>query len=125
MIDRVEREFNWKPARLIGDMAYGSAKLLDWMVNKKVIEPHVPVWDKTQRNDETLSSSDFQWNEQADEYRCPQGHALRSQWRAFQNPRTHVTKAHLPIQPIRLRNLPDESALLSERAVSKNHSQRP
>src|SRR5678815_4848615 len=27
------------------------------------------------------------------EYRCPQGHALRSQWRAFQNPRTHLTKA--------------------------------
>ena len=53
----------------------------------------MPVWDKTQRKDETLSSGDFQWDEQADEYRCPQGHPLRSQWRAFQNPRTHVTKA--------------------------------
>jgi hypothetical protein len=48
---------------------------------------------QTQRNDETLSSSDFQWDEQADEYRCPQGHVLRNQWRAFKNPRTHVTKA--------------------------------
>jgi hypothetical protein len=38
------------------------------MVDEKQIEPHVPVWDKTQRNDETLSSSDFQWDEQADEY---------------------------------------------------------
>src|SRR6187397_3577648 len=56
MIDRVETEFNLKPARLIGDMAYGSAKLLDWMVNEKTIEPHVPVWDKTRRKDETLSS---------------------------------------------------------------------
>jgi hypothetical protein len=93
MIDRVEAQFNLKPTRLIGDMAYGAAKLLDWMVNEKAIEPHVPVWDKTQRKDETLSSSDFQWDELADEYRCPQGHALRSQWRAFQNPRTHVTKA--------------------------------
>lgn len=93
MIDRVEAEFNLKPIRLIGDMAYGSAKLLDWMVNEKAIEPHVPVWDKTQRTDETLSSSDFEWNEQADEYRCPQGHALRKQRRAFRNPRTHVTMA--------------------------------
>jgi IS5 family transposase len=92
MIDRVEAEFNLKPTRLIGDMAYGAAKLLDWMVNEKAIEPHVPVWDKTQRKDESLSSSDFQWDERTDEYRCPQGHALRSQWRAFQNPRNHVTK---------------------------------
>jgi hypothetical protein len=51
------------------------------------------LWDKTQRKDESLSSSDFQWDELADEYRCPQGHALRSQWRAFQNPRNNVTKA--------------------------------
>jgi transposase len=93
MIDRVEERFDLKPTRLIGDMAYGAAELLAWMVNEKAIEPHVPVWDKTQRQDETLSSTEFRWDEQADEYRCPQGHPLRSQWRAFQNPRTHVTKA--------------------------------
>jgi hypothetical protein len=93
MVDRVQARFDLKPSRLIGDMAYGAAELLGWMVNEKAIEPHVPVWDKTQRNDETLSSSDFQWDEQADEYRCPQSHALRREWRAFKNPRTHVTKA--------------------------------
>lgn len=93
MVDRVQERFAMKPSRLIGDMAYGAAELLGWMVNEKAIEPHVPVWDKTQRNDETLSSSDFQWHEQADEYRCPQGHVLRSQWRPFKNLRTHVTKA--------------------------------
>jgi transposase len=93
MIDRVEERFDLTPERLIGDTAYGTAPMLAWMVDEKGIEPHVPVWDRTQRNDETLSSSDFQWNDQADEYRCPQGHALRSEWRAFANPRTHVTKA--------------------------------
>jgi transposase len=93
MIDRVEERFDMKPTRLVGDTAYGAAEILGWMVNERAIEPHVPVWDKTQRKDETLSSSEFQWDEQADEYRCPQGHALRNQWRAFQNPRTHVTKA--------------------------------
>ena len=93
MIDRVEERFEMKPTRLIGDMAYGAAELLGWMVNDKAIEPHVPVWDKTQRKDETLSSSDFHWDEQAGEYRCPQGHTLRSQWRAFKNLRTHLTKA--------------------------------
>jgi hypothetical protein len=93
MINRVERRFEMKPTRLIGDTAYGAAELLDWMVNDKEIQPHVPVWDKTQRTDETLSSSEFRWDEQANEYRCPEDHALRSQWRAFKSPRTHVTKA--------------------------------
>jgi transposase len=94
MVDRVEDRFDLKPSRLIGDMAYGAAELLGWMVHEKAIKPHVPVWDKTQRKDETLSSSDFQWDEYADEYRCPQGHVLRSQWRPFKNLRTHITKAN-------------------------------
>jgi hypothetical protein len=92
MINRVEERFDLKPDRLIGDTNYGTAEILGWMVDEKRIEPHVSVWDKTQRNDETLSNSEFLWDEQADEYRCPQGRALRSQWRAFKNLRTHVTK---------------------------------
>lgn len=93
MVDRVEARFDLTPQRLIGDTAYGSAQLLGWMVDEKGIEPHVPVWDKTGRKDDTLSSNDFTWNEAADEYCCPQGHALRSNWRPFKNPRSHVTKA--------------------------------
>ena len=93
MIERVEERFDLKPERLIGDTAYGAAELLGWMVNDKGIEPHVPVLDRTQRDDGTLSSSDFQWDEQADEYRCPQGNALRKQRRTFKNLRTHITKA--------------------------------
>ena len=93
MLERVEDRFDLKPDRLIGDTNYGTAAILGWMVDEKHIEPHVPVWDKTQRDDETLSSSDFRWDSRADEYCCPQGHALRSQWRAFRNPRNHVTKA--------------------------------
>lgn len=93
MLDRVEERFDLTPQRLIGDAAYGTAPMLAWMLEDKGIEPHVPVWDKSQRTDESLSSSEFQWSAQADEYRCPQGHALRSQRRAFKNPRTHLTKA--------------------------------
>jgi transposase len=50
MIERVETRFDLKPQRLIGDTNYGTAEILGWMVNEKAIEPHVPVWDKTQRN---------------------------------------------------------------------------
>ncbi len=92
MIDRVEERFDIKPARLVGDTAYGAAAILGWMVNEKAIEPHVPVWDKRQRQDDTLSSTEFQWNEQAGEYRCPQGQPLRSEWRRFKKPRSHITR---------------------------------
>ena len=92
MIDRVEDKFDLKPERLVGDTNYGSAALLSWLVDEKQIEPHVPVWDKTERHDGTLSSSKFEWNDQANEYRCPAGKALRSNWRPFKNPRSHITK---------------------------------
>lgn len=81
------------------DPAYGAGSMLGWMVQEKGIEPHVPVWDKTERKDGTFSSSEFVWDEQANEYRCPEGHALRSDSRAFKNPRTHHQSGHdyLPI----------------------------
>ncbi|CAM4045540.1 IS1182 family transposase [Bordetella muralis] len=93
MVDRVEERFDITPERLIGDTAYGTAPMLAWMVQDKGIEPHVPVWDKTQRKDDSLSSSDFQWDGEANEYRCPEGHALRSERRIFKIERTHVTRA--------------------------------
>jgi len=94
MLERVEARFDLKPARLIGDMAYGAAPMLGWLVEEKQIAPHIPVWDRTQRDDATLSSGDFEWDEQANEYRCPQGQPLRSEWRIFKRPRTRITKAN-------------------------------
>lgn len=91
MIDRVDEKFDIKPERLVGDTNYGSAAMLNWLVEEKQIEPHVPVCDKSERKDGTFSVSDFQWDEQADEYRCPEGHALRSNWRPFKKPRKRIT----------------------------------
>ena len=93
MIERVEERFALKPHRLIGDTNYGTAEMLSWMVDRKKIEPHVPVWDRTQRNDGTLSSSEFQWDAARDQYRCPKGHALRHERRVFKKPRSHITQA--------------------------------
>jgi transposase len=78
MVQRVEERFDIKPKRLVGDTAYGTAPMLNWMVNEKQIEPHVRVWDRTQRKDDTLGSSEFAWDEQANEYRCPEGLSLKS-----------------------------------------------
>jgi transposase len=93
MIERVEQRFQLKPRRVVGDTAYGTAPMLGWMVNDKGIEPHVPVWDKAGRDDGSLSVSDFIWHEAHNEYRCPQGQPVRSDWRQFKNPRSRITKA--------------------------------
>jgi transposase len=93
MVQRVEDRFDIKPNRLVGDTAYGTAPMLHWMVNEKQIEPHVRLWDRTQRKDETLSSSEFKWNEEVNEYCCPEGSVLKPNWRPFKNPRTHITQA--------------------------------
>lgn len=85
MINRVEAQYDIKPKRLVGDTNYGNAPMLDWMVNAKGIEPHVPVWDKSDRNDGTLSRSDFEWNEAANENRYPEEQPLKSNWRPFKN----------------------------------------
>lgn len=92
MVDRVEERFDLKPERLIGDAAYGSAELLGWMVEEKGIEPHVPVWDKSQRRDGTFSRSDFHFDAETDTYTCPGGKRLKRHWRTFKEPRTGITK---------------------------------
>lgn len=80
MIDRAEEQFDIKPEHLIGDTAYGTTPMLAWILEEKDIEPTCAVWDKTERNNDSFSSSDFRWNEEAEEYRCPAGNALRSEW---------------------------------------------
>lgn len=94
MLERVEERFDLKPDRLIGDTAYGSAPMLGWLVEEKHIAPHVPVLDKSQRKDDTFSVSDFQWDADANEYRCPAGNSLRDRQRNFKALRTKITKAN-------------------------------
>src|ERR1700731_207694 len=48
MIERTIERFDLYPQRLIGDSAYGSAEMLNWLVNERGIEPHIPVFDKSQ-----------------------------------------------------------------------------
>ena len=94
MIDRVEARFDITPQRLIGDTAYGTAPMLGWLVEDKAIEPHVPVLDKSKRGDGTFSVSDFTWQADSNEYRCPADRPLLGRRRNFKEQRTAVTKAN-------------------------------
>lgn len=76
MIERTAERFGLKPRRLAGDTAYGSAEMLNWLVEAKQIAPHIPVIDKSGRRDGTFAREDFRYDEPTDTYTCPGGKAL-------------------------------------------------
>jgi transposase len=76
MIERTEACFGIKPEWLAADTAYGSAANLDWLVNNQGIAPHVPVIDKSKREDGTFSREDFVYDEARDIYTCPAGKTM-------------------------------------------------
>jgi transposase len=78
MLDRVADRFGVKPARLAGDSAYGAATMLAWLVNEKQIAPHIPVFDKSKREDGTFSRADFKWDADRNLFVCPKGKMLKS-----------------------------------------------
>jgi transposase len=76
MIERTEERFGLKPERLAADTAYGAAPMLNWLVEEKGIAPHIPVFDKSKRDDGTFSRSDFRYDPTSDVYHCPAGKTL-------------------------------------------------
>lgn len=76
MLDRTIERFGLYPERLAGDTAYGSGEMLDWLVHERGIEPHVPVFDKSRRTDDTFSRDAFTYDHDGDVYFCPGGKML-------------------------------------------------
>jgi len=77
MVDRIKRRFDLRPQRLAGDSVYGAVRLLKALVDRK-ITPHVPVWDKSARHDDTFSRADFVFDQERNVYICPGGKELTS-----------------------------------------------
>ena len=94
MLERVESTYQLKPQRLMGDTAYGTAVMLDYLVEQKEIEPHIPVWEKSTQGDGIFSRSDFIWRAENDHYQCPAGKLLRRRQRHFKNLPSDITKAN-------------------------------
>ncbi len=91
MIDRVHDRFDLFPQKLVGDTGYGSAEMLGWWVEERGIEPHIPVWDKSKRDDGTFSREDCIYHPAEDTYTCPSGKNLQRSRRNFTKPRTSST----------------------------------
>ena len=69
--ERTQERFDIKPEPLAGDTAYGSGANLNWLVKDKDIAPHIPVIDKSKREDGTFSREDFTFDKDRNVYICP------------------------------------------------------
>lgn len=87
MLDRTREHFALYPERLAADSAYGSAEMLGWLVHERGIEPHIPVFDKSERRDGTFERADFTYDHEADVYVCPAGKELRPRQKTYRTPR--------------------------------------
>ena len=123
MIDRTQDRFGLYPERLAADSAYGSAENLAWLVHERGIEPHIPVFDKSQRQDGTFERADFSFDHAADAYTCPAGKPLRQRQKTYRDPRPLVDEdgmlryraSKFDCDPVRA-----EAAVLSEHARAQD-----
>jgi len=77
MIDRTEKAFGLKPQRLAADTAYGTGRLIAWLLDR-AIAPHIPVWERYPPTDGMFSRSDFAYNAERNVYICPNGRLLKT-----------------------------------------------
>jgi len=120
MIERSVERFDLCPARLIGDSAYGSAEMLNWLVHEHGIEPHVPVSDRSKRSDDTFSRDDFAYDHQADVYVCPNGKKLVTTGRRVDDGTTlkyRASKYDCEPCPLKMRCCPGQPARKVPRSI--------
>ena len=75
-VERTEERFDMKSKWLAADTTYGSGANLNWLVEDKGIAPHIPVIDKSKRDDGIFSRDDLTFDRQCHVYTCPAGKAL-------------------------------------------------
>src|SRR6185369_3855562 len=75
MLERTEQRLDLRPEWLAADTAYGTGKLLAWLLGKD-IAPHIPVWERDSSADGMFSRSDFSYDAERDVYVCPKWQAL-------------------------------------------------
>ena len=87
MIERTQERFGLWPGEACRRYRIGSAPNLAWLVEDRGIEPHIPVFDKSARKDDTFERSAFTFDHDDDSYICPGGNRLRPSNRNFKTPR--------------------------------------
>jgi len=119
MIERTEKRFDIKLERLAADTAYGSAPMLHWLVNDKQIAPHIPVIDKSKRDDGTFSRQEFTFDKARDIYTCPAGKTLSTTRRVVNDDQMlyRASKLDCDVCPLKMRCCPKAPARKIPRSI--------
>jgi hypothetical protein len=122
MIERTEQRFKLKPEYLAADTAYGSAWTLNWIVTEKKIAPHIPVIDKSKREDGTFSREDFTFDKECDVYTCPAGKILTTTGRVVNDDQLlyRASKRDCDICPFKMQCCPKEPARKIPRSIHEH-----
>src|SRR5262245_9467843 len=95
MIERTEERFDIKPELLAADTANWSAANLYWLVEDKLIAPHIPVTDKSKREDGTFSREDFTFYKEGNIYICRRSRSSPQPARSWMMTRCCIGRASL------------------------------
>jgi hypothetical protein len=94
--DRPNRGALWSEGRAAGgrySLRLGSKP--HWLVQDKKIAPHIPVIDKSRREDGTFSRDDFTFDKQRNVYTCPAGKTLTTTGRLVNDGETLLYRASM------------------------------
>ncbi len=102
-VERTAERLDLKPSRMAGDVAYGTGKLLGWLIGHKIV-PHIEVWDRSKREDGTFSREDFSFDHDANVYVCPGGKILKTPGKVHDGNTLHYRASKLdrevcPLKP--------------------------
>jgi hypothetical protein len=119
MIDRTKERFGLRPERLAADTAYGSGPTLNWLVSERKIAPHIPVIDKSKREDGTFSRENFTFDKDRDIYTCPAGKKLTTTRKIVNDEQLlyRASKLDCDVCPFKMRCCPKEPARKIPRSV--------
>jgi len=119
MIERTQERFGIMPERLAADSAYGSAAALNWIINEKKIVPHIPVIDKSKRQDGTFSREDFTFDKDRNVYICPADKILTTTGTVDNDDQLlyRASKRDCDVCPFKMRCCPKEPARKIPRSI--------
>ena len=108
--------------RLAADTAYGSAATLNWLVNEKQIAPHIPVIDKSKRDDGTFSREDFTFDKTRNVYICPAFKTLTTTGKIVNDDQRlyRASKFDCDACPFKMRCCPKEPARKIPRSIHED-----
>lgn len=92
LVGRLKWAYHLSPHTLGADKGYATGVFVHWLLEQDV-QPHVPIMDSRSRNDKGIYSIEqFWYQENKDEFICPQGKTLRY-WGIHRHSKQHAYRA--------------------------------